>query len=43
MNTMSRRIVFFELNEVPYRVADDFCRTHPNMHLSRIMEGASQY
>ena len=37
------KIILFELNEVPFRVIDWFCRTHPRSALARIMPSLHQY
>ena len=40
---MGRKIVFFELNEVPYRVVDDFCERRPDSALARLLPRSAQY
>ena len=40
---MSRSVVLFELNEVPFRVIDDFCRRHPRSTLARRVGEFAQY
>lgn len=32
---MDKRIILFELNEVPLRIIDQFCRWHPESALAR--------
>ena len=34
---MSRRIVLFELNEVPWRIVDEFVAAEPHSALARIL------
>ena len=38
-----RRILFLELNEVPYRIIDDFCARHPDSALAHMLPRAAQY
>jgi hypothetical protein len=40
---MQRKLILFELNEVPFRVIDDFCRDHPASALARCLPRCSQY
>lgn len=37
------RIILFELNEVPFRVIDYFCRIRPHSTLARLMPSLHQY
>ena len=37
------RIILFELNEVPYKVIDYFCRINPDSTLARLMPSLHQY
>lgn len=37
-----RKIVLFEMNEVPFRVLDDYAARHPRSHLARLMARAKQ-
>lgn len=37
------KILFFELNEVPFRVIDYFCRVNPDSTLARLMPSLRQY
>jgi hypothetical protein len=39
----NRRVLLFEMNEVPYRVIDDFVARHPRSHLAGIMACSKQY
>jgi hypothetical protein len=39
----SRKIIFFELNEVPYRVIDRYCQAHPTSALARLLARSVQY
>jgi hypothetical protein len=43
MSTKPRKVILFEMNEVPYRVLDDFVRRHPHSSLAGIMAGARQF
>jgi len=38
-----RKIILFELNEVPFRVLDDFCRRHPQSTCARRIHEFVQY
>jgi hypothetical protein len=38
----SRKIIFFELNEVPYRVIDRYCQDHPTAALTRLLARSAQ-
>lgn len=38
-----RSIILFELNEVPFRIIDDFCRRHPDSTLARLLPSMRQY
>jgi hypothetical protein len=38
-----KKIVFYELNEVPRRVLDDFAQNHPRSSLARILRNGSLY
>jgi hypothetical protein len=40
---MNRSVIFFELNEVPFRVIDDFCQRHPRSTLARRIGEFGQY
>ncbi|MEG3591736.1 MAG: hypothetical protein VX354_00330 [Pseudomonadota bacterium] len=40
---MSKKIILFELNEVPYRVLDDFCARHPQSTFSKILSSCDQF
>ncbi|MET0863336.1 MAG: hypothetical protein ABWZ98_03280 [Nakamurella sp.] len=40
---MSRRIVLFELNEVPWRIVDEFIADHPHSTLARILPRSRTY
>ncbi|MEN7546390.1 hypothetical protein AAG747_00630 [Rapidithrix thailandica] len=37
-----RKIILFELNEVPFKVIDHYCKTHPKSTLAEIMKVSSQ-
>jgi hypothetical protein len=37
------RIILFELNEVPFRVLDFYCRKHPNSALNQVLSGGRQF
>jgi hypothetical protein len=39
----NRKIIFFELNEVPYRVLDHFSTQHPTSALARVMRDGQQF
>jgi hypothetical protein len=38
-----RKVLLFEMNEVPYRILDDFVGRHPRSHLAGIMARARQF
>lgn len=38
-----KKIIFFELNEVPYRVLDEYCRKRPGSKLARILPRCRQF
>jgi hypothetical protein len=40
---MARRIILFELNEVPWRIVDDYVAANPGSALARILPGARCY
>jgi hypothetical protein len=40
---MTRKIILFELNEVPFRVFDDYCTARPNSALAEIAKSSRQY
>jgi hypothetical protein len=40
---MTRKIILFELNEVPFRVFDDYCATRPNSALAKVAKLSLQY
>lgn len=40
---MDKRIILFELNEVPLRIIDEFCRWHPESALARYLPQCHQY
>jgi hypothetical protein len=40
---MTRRIVLFELNEVPWRIVDEYVAEHPGAALSRILRSSRCY
>ncbi|AFY43931.1 hypothetical protein [Nostoc sp. PCC 7107] len=39
----SRKVIFFELNEVPFQIIDDYCQKYPLSHLAQILPKCSQY
>lgn len=39
---MNRKVILFEMNEVPYRVLDDFARRHPHSAVARLMVRSKQ-
>ena len=41
--TARPKIILFELNEVPFRVMDDFCARHPDSVLARVLPRSTQY
>lgn len=41
--TISRPIVFVELNEVPFRIIDRYCKDFPHSALARLMAGSFQF
>lgn len=40
---MSRKIILYELNEVPLRIIDEFCKWRPESALARRLSRCSQY
>lgn len=40
---MQRRVIFFELNEVPWRIIDEYIEANPDSQLARIMPTSRQY
>src|SRR5262245_10740513 len=40
---MGKKIIFFELNEVPYRVIDEFCKRRPRSTLSVTLSTCAQF
>lgn len=38
-----RKLILLELNEVPFRVLDEFCATHPRSCLARLLPQCQQY
>src|SRR6266853_981744 len=40
---MGKKIVLFELNEVPFRIFDEFCKWRPRSTLAKILPHCSQY
>jgi hypothetical protein len=41
--TIGRKIILFELNEVPFRVIDYYCQRHPDSFLARRLPECYQY
>jgi hypothetical protein len=39
----SRKIIFFELNEVPYKIFDHYCKQHPQSSLAKLFARSQQY
>ena len=40
---MDKKIILFELNEVPYRILDDFCARYPQSTFSKILSSCHQF
>src|SRR5215475_15188484 len=40
---MQKKIILFELNEVPFRVFDTFCEQHPESAFARVRADCSEY
>ncbi|MBO9542857.1 hypothetical protein J7643_19890 [bacterium] len=40
---MRRKLVIFELNEVPYKVIDDHVAAHPHSHFATLLRTAAQF
>ncbi len=40
---MGKKIILFELNEVPYRIVDEFCSWRPNSSFARTLPVCRQY
>lgn len=38
-----RKMILFEINELPYFVLDDYCRRHPDSHLAKLLPVCTQY
>lgn len=41
--TSSRKIILFEINEIPYRIFDYYTQRHPGSHLATLMQRAKQF
>ena len=42
-NTSKRKIILFELNEVPWRVMKDYCDKHPDTFLAQNIKKCFKY
>lgn len=40
---MNRKVILFELNEVPYRVLDDFAARHPRGAVAKVLDRGRQF
>ena len=40
---MRRRIILFELNEVPWRIIDEYVEANPGSHLARVLTSSRQF
>lgn len=40
---MPRKVILFEMNEVPWQIVDDFCRRRPDSTLARVLPRSAQY
>jgi len=40
---MPRKVIVFEMNEVPWQIVDDFCRRYPDSTLARVLPRSAQY
>ncbi len=40
---MARKVILFELNEVPYRIFDYYCERHPASALAKLFRQSQQY
>jgi len=40
---LGRKVIFFELNEVPFRIIDDYCQKYPNSYLAQKILQCYQY
>jgi len=40
---MGRKVILFELNEVPYRIVDEFCAWRPRSSFARTLPACRQY
>lgn len=40
---MNRKLILFEVNEVPYRVLDTYCQQHPESVLNSLMSQSDQF
>jgi len=40
---VKQKIIFFELNEVPFRILDEFCRWRPDSNLARLLPRCTQF
>lgn len=38
-----RRVILFELNEVPWRIIDEYVESHPDSALARLLPGSRQF
>lgn len=41
--TRNTKIIFFEVNELPYRVLDDYCFRHPDSSFAKLLAFSHQY
>jgi hypothetical protein len=40
---MPRKVILFELNEVPWQIMDEFCQRRPDSTLARVLLSSAQY
>ena len=43
ISSVPRRVLQLELNEVPFRILDDFASEHPRSHIAKLLPRASQF
>jgi hypothetical protein len=43
MQSLNRKVILFEMNEVPYRIIDDFVSRRPESNLAKLMVRSRQF
>src|SRR6516164_8196265 len=42
-DAVQQKVIFFELNEVPFRILDEFCRWRPDSNLAKLLPRCTQF